>query len=197
MSQASTVVIFSHILLGSWTVCRTGNRKVGRIGRTGQCYSFCPFLFFLCDILSSHPVVLVPHFFTTRLRNCGHRSGEFGVYELILHSLSAHQTRLQTSQASQVTGTDLIPPTEDQTHECFIGMIFENDATMAISGPFRSVSTQLEGPRRAPIKSIRFSALFVQTQFQTAKRKNRRNLFPSSDDAKAAARWKSVGGALL
>ena len=149
-------------------------------------------------VLFSHILVLVPHFFTTRLRNSGHRPGEFGVYQLILHSLSEDQTRLQASQASQVTGTDLIPPTQDETQErFFIGMIFENDATMAISGPFRAVSTQLEGPRRAPIKSIRFSALFVQTQFQTAKRKKRRNLFPSSDDAKAAARWKSIGGALL
>ena len=30
---------------------------MGRIVCTGQCCPFCLFLFFLCDILSSHPVV--------------------------------------------------------------------------------------------------------------------------------------------
>ena len=109
-------------------------------------------------VIFSHILVLVPHFFTTRLRNSGHRPGEFGVYQLILHSLSEDQTRLQASQASQVTGTDLIPPTLDETQErFFIGMIFENDATMAISGPFRAVSTQLDrGPAPRPHKKHPF-----------------------------------------
>ena len=30
--------------------------EMGRIGCTGQCCPFCPFLYFLCDIPSSHPV---------------------------------------------------------------------------------------------------------------------------------------------
>ena len=43
-------------ILGSWTGCRTGNREMGRMGSTDQCGPFCPFCYFLCDILSIHPV---------------------------------------------------------------------------------------------------------------------------------------------
>ena len=43
----------SDVLLGDWTGCRTGNRKMGS---TGHCGRFCPCFYFLCDILSSHPV---------------------------------------------------------------------------------------------------------------------------------------------
>ena len=38
---------------GEWIGCYTGNRKMGRIVCTSQ---FCPFLCFLFNILSSHPV---------------------------------------------------------------------------------------------------------------------------------------------
>ena len=38
---------------GGWTECNTGNIKMVS---SWQCGRFCPFLYFLCNILSSHPV---------------------------------------------------------------------------------------------------------------------------------------------
>ena len=48
--------IMGATLQGDWTGCHTGNRKMGRIGCTGQCCPLCQFLFFLYSILSSHSV---------------------------------------------------------------------------------------------------------------------------------------------
>ena len=42
-----------NFLPSDWTGCRRENREMGS---TGQGSRFCPFLCFLCDILSSHPV---------------------------------------------------------------------------------------------------------------------------------------------
>ena len=62
------------IILGDWVGCPAGNRKMSRIGRTAQCCPFCSSLCFLCDILSSHPVLnFHPGTAFTRLRARGGR----------------------------------------------------------------------------------------------------------------------------